>query len=125
MAPAPAPPPAAASLADAAGTWNVRSVPEAGDTTPTTYVLTATADSAWKIAFPSGLVVPAHAMAAGDSIVAQAGPFASQRRKGVQVTTETVLRRVGDRLVGTTVAHYKTAGADSVLRLRVEGTRAP
>ena len=45
-APAAAPAPAPFSLADAAGKWQVRAVPVSGkDTTATTYVLTATADT--------------------------------------------------------------------------------
>jgi len=32
---------------------------------------------------------------------------------------------VGGRLVGTTIARYATTGADSVVRLRMEGTRNP
>ena len=126
-APAAAPAGAGAiALADVAGKWNMKAVPESGDTTTTTYVMTAMADSSgWKIAFPNGLTVPVHVVAAGDSIVTEAGPYSSVRRKGVQVTTHGVLRRQGDRLVGTTVAHYKTKGPDSVLVLRSEGTRAP
>jgi hypothetical protein len=125
-APEAAPAPAAAmSFADVAGKWNVRAVPETGDTTPTNYVLTATGDSSgWSIAFPNGLTVPAHPSVSGDSIVLHAGPYASVRRKGVQVTTDGVLRRQGDSLVGTTVAHYKTTKPDSVLRLNVQGSRA-
>src|SRR5512132_1263942 len=60
-APAPAPPPPAPfSLTEAAGKWQVRAVPESGtDTTATTYVLTATADTTgWLITFPSGVKVP-------------------------------------------------------------------
>ena len=123
---APAPAPAATiSFADVAGKWNVRSVPESGDTTPTTYVMTTTADSTgWKIEFPKGPTVTAHPSVSGDSILMWAGPFSSVRRKNMQVTTNTVLRRQGDKLVGTTVAHYKTTKPDSVLRLNTEGTRA-
>ena len=116
----------AVSFADVAGKWNMRSVPESGDTTATMYVMTATSDSSgWKLAFPKGPTVAAHVVAMGDSIVMDAGPYASVRRKGLQVTTHSVMRREGDRLVGTTVAHYKTTSPDSVLRLRSEGTRAP
>jgi hypothetical protein len=61
----------------------------------------------------------------GDSIVTEAGPFESVRRKGVQVTTRTALRKVGDRLVGATRARYASTGADTVLILRTEATRAP
>ena len=125
-APAPAPAaPAPIALADIAGKWNLRTVPESGDTTPTLSVLEGTADStSWKIRFANGLTVPAHLTAAGDSITTDIGPYASVRRKGVKVTTHGVMRREGDRLVGTTIAHYAT-GPDSVVRLRTEGTRAP
>jgi hypothetical protein len=123
------PAPATISLADVAGKWNVRSVPESGtDTTPTTYVLTATADTTgWTLAFPGRPTpVPARVVAvAGDSIVLSVGPFASVRRRGVQVTTETVARLRDGKLVGNSVAHYRTTGPDSVLRLRTEGTKAP
>ena len=120
------PAPAALTLADVAGTWNVRAVPDSGDTTATTYVLTAAADSSgWSMKYSNGLVVKPHVMASGDSIVLSAGPYASVRRKGLQVTTEGVLRKEGDKLVGRSTAHYKTTKPDSVLHLRIEGTKAP
>jgi hypothetical protein len=55
----------------------------------------------------------------------EAGPYESVLRQGVQVTLRGVLRHQGDRLVGTTVAHFSGSGADSVLRVRTEATRAP
>jgi hypothetical protein len=117
------------SLADVAGKWNVRATPEsATDTAVTSYVLTATGDTTgWTIVFPNRpQPVPVRVVAvAGDSIVYQAGPYASVRRRGVQVTTEGVTRLQDGKLVGTAVARYKTTGADSVLRLRLEGTKAP
>ena len=125
-APAPAPP-AAFSMADAAGQWDVSATPESGpDTSATKYVLTATADTTgWVIAFPSGLKVPLHVTVSGDSLMTTTGLFASQRRKGAKVMTETVLRMSGGKLVGTSVAHYQNAKADSVVRLRTEGTKKP
>ncbi|GLC23637.1 hypothetical protein [Roseisolibacter agri] len=127
--PAPATPAAAApiSLGAVAGRWDMRAVPESGDTTATTYVMTATADSTgWMMAFPDRAPVKVRIVSvAGDSIVAEAGPYASVRRRGVQVTTHSVMRMQGDRIVGRTVAHYKTSGPDSVLQLRTEGTRRP
>ncbi|HEY7232621.1 MAG TPA: hypothetical protein VH539_00665 [Gemmatimonadaceae bacterium] len=124
--PAPAPAPAF-SLADAAGKWQMRAVPESGtDTTATNYVLTATADTTgWMISFPSGLKVPVHVMVSGDSLMQKTGTFASQRRKGVKVTTEGTFRLEGGKLVGTTIAHYSKAGPDSVMRLHTEGTKMP
>ncbi|MDQ6738185.1 MAG: hypothetical protein M3Z30_10870 [Gemmatimonadota bacterium] len=124
-APAATPPaPGNIAIGDVAGTWDIVSVPESGDTTPTRLVLTASSDSsAWKEKFANGLTVPVHAMAQGDSILINSGPYSSVRRKGVEVTTAGYVRRQGDQLVGETVAHYKTKGADSVLKLRMTGTR--
>lgn len=117
----------ALSMADLAGNWQVRAVPESGtDTTTTTYVLTAMADTAgWYITFPTGLKVPVQVSVGGDSVMQKAGPFASQRRKGVMVSTEGTFRIQGGMLMGTTIAHYTNAGPDSVLRLRAEGTKVP
>ena len=126
-APAAAPTPAPLNLADVAGKWQMRSVPESGtDTSATTYVLTASADTTgWQMAFPSGVKVPVHVTVSGDSLIEKTGTFASQRRKGVKVWTEGSLKLQGGKLTGTTIAHYAKAGADSVLRLHTEGTKAP
>ena len=125
-APAPAPAPAF-SFADAAGKWQVRAIPEAGpDTTPTNYVLTATADtSGWVMTFASGLKVPLQVTASGDSLIVKTGTFASQRRKNVKVMTEGAIRIQNGKMVGSSTAHYANAGADSVLHLRTEGTKMP
>ena len=119
--------PAPITLGAVAGRWDMRAVPESGDTTATTYVLTATSDSTgWRIAFPDRPPVPLRIIAvSGDSIVAEAGPYTSVRRRGVQVTTRNTMRLQGDRLVGQTTARYRTSGPDSVLQLRTEGTRRP
>ena len=105
-----------------------RQQPLAGrDTAATTYVMAAAADTAgWTITFPNRRPIRMRVLAvAGDSVVTEAGPFESARRRGVRVTTRNVSRLQGDRLVGTTVARYVTTGPDSVLTLRNEGTRAP
>lgn len=121
--------PSTLSLADVAGRWNVTAKPESGtDTATTRYVLNATSDSTgWTITFPNRpQPVPVRIVAIeGDSIVTEAGPFQSVRRQRVQVTTRNVLRREGDRLVGSTRARYASTGSDTVLVLRTEATRAP
>lgn len=120
------PTPAALSASDVAGKWNMTAVPESGDATPTTFVLTATGnDAGWTFTFPSRPPVAVRVAIAGDSISTDAGPYESVRRKGVQVHTNSVMRIQDGKIVGNTVAHYSTKGADSVLRLRVTGTRAP
>jgi hypothetical protein len=123
---APAPAPAPINLADVAGKWNMRSVPTAGtDTTPTTYVLTATSTtSGWTITFPGRKPIAERVTVAGDSLILEAGPYPSVRRKGVTVTTNGVLRLQGGSLVGTNTAHYKVKTADSVMTLNTTGTKA-
>ena len=117
--------PAPVNLADFAGKWDVRSVPATGDTTPTTYVLTATSGTTgWTIAFPGRAPIAAKVTVAGDSVEIDAGPYPSVRRKGVQVTTNGGLRIKNGGLVGSTTAHYKVKTADSVLVLNSTGTRA-
>ena len=115
------------ALADVAGTWKVRAVPTTGtDKTPTDYTLTATGEpTGWKVTFANGQVVTPTVTASGDSIIVDMGPFPSVRRKGVTVTTHSVSRKQGDKLIGTTVAHDNTKGADSVVTLTLDGTKTP
>ena len=119
--------PAPIALADVAGKWNVRAVPESGDTTPTMSVITMSGDTTgWTMAFEGRPPVALRVVSVGgDSIATESVPYSSARRKGVMVVTRTVLRREGDRLVGRSVARYDTKGADSMLVLRTEATRAP
>ena len=124
----PAPPPApAVTLADFGGKWAMVATPEAGkDTSVTKYTLTATADTAgWMINFPSGLKVPLHVSLSGDSVIFKSGQFSSQRRKNMKVWTEGSMKLQSGKVVGENVAHYQNAGPDSVLKLRLDGTKMP
>jgi hypothetical protein len=114
------------SAAQLAGKWNVRAVPFSGDTTPTMSVLTATSNNdGWTLTFPNRPPIETRVRFDGDSAMTDTGPYESVRRKGVQVTTNAVLRLDGDSLVGISVARYATRGVDSVMRFRVTATRAP
>jgi hypothetical protein len=113
-------------LADVAGRWETRVTPDSGkDTTTVEATLVATADSTgWKMINPNGKTVPLRITSvAGDSIVGEAGPFDSPRRKGVKVRAHIVMRLQGDSLVGHVVAHFATTGPDSVLTQRLVGRR--
>lgn len=127
-APAATTAPAAApiNLADVAGKWNMTATPDSGrDTTPTHAVIDAKAStSGWTITFPGRPALPARISTGGDSIVMDVGPYASVRRKNVQVTTHGVMRMQNGNLVGRTIAHYPVKTADSVLTLHTEATRA-
>jgi hypothetical protein len=121
----PAPTPAPVNLADLAGKWDMRSVPTTGDTTATTFVLTATGTTTgWTIKFPGRSAIAERVVVSGDSIMTEAGPYQSVRRKGVQVVTNGTFRLQGANLVGNNTAHYKVKTADSVLVLTTTGTRA-
>jgi hypothetical protein len=67
--------------------------------------------------------MPVQVSTSGDSIMISAAPYASVRRKGLQVSTAGVLRLQNGDLVGSNTAHYKTKTADSVLVLTTSGTR--
>jgi hypothetical protein len=119
--------PAAIALADVAGKWSVRVLPESGDSALLAFDMVATGDtSGWTYNFPKRNPVPVRVVAVeGDSIVTEAGPFPSNIRKGVQVTTHTVHRLQEGKLMSEVTARYATSGPDSVVHLRFEGTRAP
>lgn len=130
LAPAPAPAPAAPaaapiSLQSVAGKYRVTSRGQSGDTTVVTYELNAMGDTTgWTITFPNRPAVPVRVISvSGDSIVTESGPFQSVRRSGVPVTTRTTFRWVDGKLVGTTVAHYKVSGPDTVRTFIIEGIK--
>jgi hypothetical protein len=119
--------PAPITLADVAGRWVIRSMPENSDSVLVTSEMVATADtSGWTTTLPGRPPLPTRVIeVAGDSITTEFGPFESVLRKGVQVVTRNVVRLRDGMIVGTGVARYVTTGPDSVLRIRLEGTRAP
>jgi hypothetical protein len=118
-------PPAGLSLADVAGKWAMTTKAENSDSVLVRYQLVATSDTTgWTINFPKRKQIPARVVVSGDSIVMDAGPYESVLRKGIQVTTHSVTRLQGGKLVGTTIARYATKGPDTLRTLRTEGTRA-
>jgi hypothetical protein len=124
----PADPPAPPTLnaADLAGTWTFQTRGETSDSVLVTYTVTATGTAdGWMITLPGRDPMPMVVTIAGDSIMTRTGPYESVLRQGVQVTTDGVLRLMDGKLVGTSNAHYASAGADSLVRLRMEGTRNP
>ena len=114
------------SLANVAGRWQMVSTPASGtDTTPTRFILTATADTTgWQIEFPDGVKVPVQVAVSGDSLFIKTATFSSRRRQNVKVMTEGWSRMQDGKWVGLTTAHYQGA-KDSILQLRTEGTRIP
>jgi hypothetical protein len=112
------------SLSDFAGTWKVHSMDENGRN-PVDTELRATADtSGWTLIGPDKKTYPVRVLAVGgDSIVTESGPRPSFVRKGAQVTTRTVYRLEGDKLVGRIESRFKIGDRDSTGQRTSEGTR--
>jgi hypothetical protein len=116
--------PAAISLADVAGTWKMRTTDEAGGNVVETEFVATGDTSGWTMTAPKRKPITVRVVAvAGDSLVIEAGPYESFIRKGVQVTTRTVSRLQGDKLVGTVEARYALKGGDSVAMRPMVATR--
>lgn len=114
------------SLADVAGTWVSTATAESGESVPGFELVATAGESGWEMRFPDREPIPMRILeVAGDSIVAEAGPYSSILRPGAQVSTTSVYRLQGDRLVGRIVARYQTTEADSVVVLHSVGTRTP
>jgi hypothetical protein len=114
------------SLESVAGTWNFRVMGMDNDSTLTTNILTATADTAgWSFVQPNGDKVPVrNVVVAGDSLTSVAGPFSSGVLQGRRVREiHNVYRLQDGKLVGQLTAWYETTEPDSVRQFRVEGTR--
>lgn len=113
------------SLDQIAGKWNVRVLSsETGDSTLTSYVLDAKADTAgWTFQFPTGAPIPMNVVSvAGDSIVTSSGPFDSRLQKGVKVHSIVTWRLRDGKLSGNVVSHYDTK-PPTTRNLITEGTR--
>ena len=114
------------SLADMAGKWAMQTMAEASDSVIVSYGMNATATTeGWTMTLPNREPVSLHIVPGGDSVITHGGPYESVLRPGVTVTTESTTRLVDGMLQGWVVARYQGAGADSVMRFRVRGTRAP
>ena len=113
------------SLANLAGTWNMRTTSlDPSDTFINEYQIVID-EASWTLNFPDRDPVSASFVVDGDNIITDSEPFESVRIPGTMVTTHTVFRMEGDRLVGDVTATWQMAAGDSVGRLRTEGTRAP
>ena len=125
----PSPPPAAPApinLADVAGDWTVTVTPAASDSVLVTYALHATAaDTGWTVTFPGRKPMAVQITTMGDSIMTTMPAYESALRKGTKVSTDGVMHLRDDTLTGTAIAHYATTQPDSVVNLRMNGTRTP
>jgi len=112
------------SFADLVGTWNMETTnTDPADTFVNRYQIVID-ETGWTLLFPDREPVVSTVEIEGDHINTTQ-TFESVRRPGTMVTTNTVFRLEGDRLVGDVTARWETTDADSVGHLRTEGTRVP
>ncbi len=118
--------PAPINLTTTAGTWSFKVMPADQDTVVTTFILVTTSTTAgWAMYLPGRQAITMQVMVMGDSIMADAPEYLSVLRKGVKVSTNSILHLVDGKLVGTAMAHYAVKGPDSLVALRLEGVKAP
>lgn len=116
--------PAATSLASFAGMWDVNVMPEGSDSVVTTHVLNVTDTAAWRLEFSDrqGAAVRVTGMR-GDTVLAEAGPFESGVRRGMQVRTTNSYWLQDGKIMGRTTARYETTGPDTLRLFHSVGTK--
>lgn len=114
------------SLADMAGTWNMRTLNMPGDSVLVTYEIFATNDvSGWTLTFSGRDPIPVRVIeVSGDSVIIDAGPYPSALQHGVTVSTRFDMKLQGERLTGLITAVYDMPQGQTTVPLRAEGTRA-
>jgi hypothetical protein len=99
-----------ATAADFRGTWEGKSMMGPSDSIVTTFAIIVTSDGgSWMLQLPNRDLLPMRiATIGGDSVVAEAGPYASVVRPGESVTTRMTGHLKGHMLAGTFEGHYAT-----------------
>jgi len=112
-------------LADLAGKWTMTATNAANDSVLVTYEMTATADTTgWSILYPNHPTpIALRVRIDADSVIMDAGPYASTARTGATVTIHGVVHLHGTKLVGTESAYYKVDSTESVVHIKLEGTK--
>jgi len=115
--------PAAATVADFAGTWQVQAVIGA-DTVPST--MARGADGTWTLTFAGRPPVPLTVSMSGDSLVSQSAEYESVLRKGTMVTVRTAAVKTGEgAMAGSMMATYKSATGEEMAHGTITGTKMP
>jgi predicted house-cleaning NTP pyrophosphatase (Maf/HAM1 superfamily) len=113
----------AIKLSDLAGTWSMRTMMGPKDSVVTRSTMIVSADGKVTLKFQNGQSATSRVLSmAGDSVVAQTGPYSSVLRPGQMVTTTTTTHFNGNNATGTMIAAY--ASGDT-LRGKTAGTKNP
>ena len=115
----------ASSVASMSGMWNVNVMPADRDTVLTSYVLNATDSANWTFTFTGRTdAIPMRVTGTvGDTLLTEAGPFDSGVRSGQKVSVKSKNWIQDGKLMSAVDANYAGTPADSIVKLRSEGTR--
>jgi hypothetical protein len=115
----------AISLSDVAGKWTTRAIDESGALLGTADLLATDNTSGWTLTFPNRKPIPMRVLSvSGDSVTTEMS-YESSDHKGTQIRNRAVNLFHGNTMTGTLEAHVVTAGRDSLIHARLEGTREP
>lgn len=115
----------AISLSTVAGKWSTRAIDENGALLGTADLLATDNTSGWTLTFPNRKPIPMRVVSvSGDSITTEMS-YETSDHKGTQIQNRAVNRFHGNTMTGTLEAHVVTAGRDSLIHARLEGTREP
>jgi photosystem II stability/assembly factor-like uncharacterized protein len=111
-------------LTNVAGIWDSKTLGPKDSVLATTVLKTTADGNGWTMTFPTGDPVAVRVVSsAGDSVVTEAGPFASRVRQGQTVTLlHSVSHYKGNEMWGTSVAQYSTG---DTLTFKVTAKRRP
>lgn len=111
--------------ANFAGDWDMSVMRQGSDSIIVHGVMHTTNDmNGWTMTLDGQPTVDVRVMSmSGDAAVAQAGPYPSALRKNTMVTVDMNMQFAGNMMNGTSVAHYDTKAADSVVALTTTAIR--
>lgn len=115
--------PAAPTVADFAGNWQVQAV-VGTDTVPST--MASGADGSWTLTFAGRPPVALTVSMSGDSLVSQSAEYDSMLRKDTKVTVRTAAVKTAEgTLAGTMMATYKSTAGEEMAHGTITGTKMP
>ena len=114
--------PAAKTVADFAGTWQMTSNVQ-GAAKPVSSTLVSAPGDTWTLTLEGRPAMQVQMSMSGDSLITQTPEYESVLRKGVKATTRTAVVMSGETITGNMEAIYKTPKGEEKVPGTITGTR--
>ncbi len=114
--------PAAKTVADFAGTWQMTSNVQ-GAAKPVSSTLVSGTGNSWTLTLEGRPAMQVQMSMSGDSLITQSPEYESVLRKGVKVTTRTAVVMSGETITGNMEAVYRTPKGEERVPGTITGTR--